>query len=72
MREHVPLNRPFQFIPIRSGPQVELCIESVHVEEVTVGLSRRRTPTAVADAPEVIPALASAVIEGLGYRHIVR
>ena len=37
-----------------------------------MGLSRRRTRTAVADAPEVIPALASAVIEGLDFRHTVR
>ena len=59
--DDVSLNGLLELLPGGARFQAKFAVESVEPEEVAVRLSRRRTGAAISDAPEVIPALASAV-----------
>ena len=49
-----------------------ICYRPEHLLVVAMKFSRRRARPAIADAKEIVPALASAVTEGLVCRHILR
>src|SRR5690242_18234959 len=63
LRQHMAPHGAFQFVPVRAGRHVEFGVERIKLKEIAVGLARRRTGPAIADALEIVLALAGAILE---------
>ena len=61
--EEMRFHGELQLVAAGAGLEVEAGVERVEPEEVAVGLSRRRTRAAIADALEVVDALTRAIVE---------
>lgn len=70
--EDVALHRTLDVFFGGAGLEIELGVESIELEEITMGFARRRARTTVADFAEVVAALAGAVGGLLGLGEVLR
>ena len=69
LAQYLALHRLFDFLPARTRLEIQLSLECVESEKITMRLARRRTGTVVADLAEVVAPLPLAARQfvNLGY-----
>ena len=61
--------RLFYFLPARARFEIELSLERIELEKITMGFARRRTRAVVTDLAEVVAALALAARQFVNLVH---